>query len=63
MADILIELASSEISILDRAQHYAPHFRRIGLPAELFVYTSEELADDPPPVAVTALKTGMDLLM
>ena len=62
-ADILIEV--------DRSAHDHPRDRNpemiramspLVCPVDLFVYTTGELAEQPSPVVVTALRDGIDLL-
>jgi predicted nucleotidyltransferase len=59
-ADILAELSETDTRLLDRPPHYADAFSDIGLAADVFVYTTDELAGpDPPPVGRHARKTGV----
>lgn len=61
-ADVMIELADSDLRLLDRPPHYLDVFAHLGLPVDLFVYTTSELrAADPPPVARNALRAGLTL--
>jgi predicted nucleotidyltransferase len=62
-ADIMIELSHSDLRLLDRPPYYMDGFADLGLPVDLFVYTTAEVhAADPPPVAQHALRTGLPLL-
>jgi predicted nucleotidyltransferase len=61
-ADAMIELADSDLRLLDRPPHFMDAFADLGLPIDLFVYTTAEIrAADPPPVAQRALRTGVTL--
>ncbi|NBF41568.1 MAG: nucleotidyltransferase domain-containing protein [Spirochaetes bacterium] len=61
-ADIIIELSDSDLRLLDRPPRYLDAFADLGLPVDLFVYTTAEVrAADPPPVAQHALGAGQAL--
>jgi predicted nucleotidyltransferase len=42
-ADILIVLSESEMRIIDRVPEYVDSFRRVGVPVDVFPYTTEEV--------------------
>ena len=60
-ADILIVLHSTDTHLLDRSGHFTDAFRSIGLPVELFVYTTDEITRGFSSVAEHALASGMEL--
>ena len=51
----------SDTPFLDRASLFRDYFADIGMGVDLFVYTQQEVASSRIPVAVTALRTGIEL--
>ena len=60
-ADILVVVRDSDTPFLDRASLFRDYFADIGMGVDLFVYTQQEVASSRIPVAVTALRTGIEL--
>ena len=60
-ADILIVVQTSDVPFIDRATRYRDYFADIGVGADLFVYTEQEVAAGTTPLAATALRTGIEL--
>ena len=60
-ADILVVVRDSDTPFLDRASLFRGYFSDIGVGVDLFVYTQQEVASSRIPVAVTALRTGIEL--
>ena len=60
-ADILVVVRESDTPFLDRASLFRGYFSDIGVGVDLFVYTQQEVASSRIPVAVTALRTGIEL--
>ena len=60
-ADILVVVRDSDRQFLDRASLFRDYFADIGVGVDLFVYTQQEVASSRIPVAVTALRTGIEL--
>jgi len=52
----------TELPFIDRPIRFRDYFSDIGVGADLFVYTEQELAAGTIPLAATALRTGIDLL-
>jgi predicted nucleotidyltransferase len=61
-ADILVVVREIALPFIDRANRFRDYFADIGLGVDLFVYTEQEIAAGSIPLAVTALRTGIDLL-
>ena len=61
-ADILIVVRDTDLAFIDRAGRFRDYFADIGVGADLFVYTEQEVAAGTIPLAATALRTGIDLL-
>ncbi|MFW5685416.1 MAG: nucleotidyltransferase domain-containing protein [Spirochaetota bacterium] len=60
-ADILVILKQTDVALLDRPVQYAHRFLTAGLPAELFVYTEEEVRERPSSIAEHGLRDGVVL--
>ena len=60
-ADILVVVRDSDTPFLDRSSLFRGYFSDIGVGVDLFVYTQQEVASSRIPVAVTALRTGIEL--
>ena len=60
-ADILVVVRDSDTPFLDRSILFRDYFADIGVGVDLFVYTQQEVASSRIPVAVTALRTGIEL--
>jgi uncharacterized protein len=60
-ADILVILNDTDVPILDRPVVFADRFHDVGLPAELFVYTREEIRTSSSSIAEKALRDGIEL--
>ena len=60
-ADILVIVRDTAIPFIDRANRFRSYFADIGIGADLFVYTEQEVAAGTIPVASAALRTGIDL--
>ena len=60
-ADILVVVRDTDTQFLDRANPFRGYFSDIGVGVDLFVYTEPEMAAGTIPVAVTALRTGIEL--
>ena len=60
-ADILVVVRESDTPFLDRPSLFRGYFSDIGVGVDLFVYTQQEVASSRIPVAVTALRTGIEL--
>ena len=60
-ADILVVVRDSDRQFLDRASLFRDYFADIGMGVDLFVYTQQEVSRSTIPVAVTALRTGIEL--
>ena len=60
-ADILVVVRDSDRQFLDRASLFRDYFADIGMGVDLFVYTQQEVSRSRIPVAVTALRTGIEL--
>ena len=61
-ADILVVVRDIDLPFIDRAGRFRDYFADIGVGADLFVYTEQEIAAGTIPLAATALRTGIDLL-
>ena len=60
-ADILVVVRDSDTPFLDRSILFRDYFADIGVGVDLFVYTQQEVSRSRIPVAVTALRTGIEL--
>ena len=60
-ADILVVVRDSDLPFIDRPIRFRDHFSDIGVGADLFVYTEQELAAGSIPLAASALRTGIEL--
>ena len=61
-ADILIVVRDSDLPFIDRASRFRDYFTDIGIGADLFVYTEQEVVAGTIPLAATGLRTGIELL-
>ena len=61
-ADILVILNDTDVPPLDRPVAFAYRFGDVGLPAELFVYTEEEVRTNSSSIAEKALRDGIELV-
>ena len=59
--DILIVVKHSTLPLLDRPAEFLPYFSGVGMPAELFVYTRDEIDTRLPSIAEMALRKGITL--
>jgi predicted nucleotidyltransferase len=59
--DIIIIVTTCENRFIDRAADFIDYFSEIDLSVDIFVYTKDEIAVDPPPIFRTAVKTGIVL--
>ena len=60
-ADILVVVRDSDTPFLDRSSLFRGYFSDIGVGVDLFVYTQQEVASSRIPVAIAALRTGIEL--
>ncbi|MDE0446447.1 MAG: hypothetical protein OXH96_07205 [Spirochaetaceae bacterium] len=56
-------MRASDVPLIDRAAGFREYFADIGVGADLFVYTEQEVAAGTIPLAATALRTGIDLVL
>ena len=57
--DIVITIKESDKRFIDRSLGFLGYFSEADLGVDIFVYTLEELRNNPPPIYVTAVKTGI----
>ncbi len=57
--DIVIVTEESDKRFMDRSMDFLDCFPGIDLSVDIFVYTGKEIENNPPPIYLTAAKTGI----
>ena len=57
--DIVIVTEESDKRFMDRSMDFLDYFPDIDLSVDIFVYTGKEIKDNPPPIDLTAVRTGI----
>ena len=57
--DIVIVTEESDKRFMDRSMDFLDYFSDIDLSVDIFVYAGKEIENNPPPIYLTAVKTGI----